>query len=102
MRRYFELNVPIMESKTRGLRSSVGSAARVKARAGLAGGRATAGNSQSAFSMSVLEHETQSYIGRRVSIHSRGFRSLHLTLGSHVEQQGFQYYCPETRETLRN
>ena len=104
MRRYFELNVPINESKIRGLRSSVGSAARVKARAGLAG-RAIAGSFRARgvlFSMSVYEHETQSYISRRVSVHSRGFRSLHLTLGSHVEQQGFQYYCSETRETLRS
>ena len=48
MRRYFELNVPINESKIRGLRSSVGSAARVKARAGLAG-RAIAGSFRGAF-----------------------------------------------------
>lgn len=86
----FEFNVPVMESAIGGLRrSSVGSAVRVEARAGLACGCGQQRGVPRVLSLSVPEHETHSYIGRRVSVHSKDFPSLHLTLGSHVEQQGF-------------
>ena len=106
---YFKPNVLVMESKTtlevprskkfcRLCGSRQGSKLERAWRAGAGNG----GESPECFYLSVHEHETQSYIGRRVSVHSYGFRSLHLTLGSHVEQQGFQYYWPETDETLRS